>query len=99
MSIMPPSLNSIVNAATNAISPAAIPAAGGFANALGSAIQQANNLQATAEQKVTDLLSGKGQEVHEATLSVQRATLAFDLLLQVRNKVVNAYQEISRLQF
>jgi flagellar hook-basal body complex protein FliE len=58
-----------------------------------------NNLQSAAEQKVTGLLTGNGQDVHAATLSVEKASLAFDLMLQVRNKVVSAYQEISRLQF
>ncbi len=66
---------------------------------LSSAMQQVNNLQATAEQKVTGLLAGNGQDVHAATLAVERASLAFDLMLQVRNKVVSAYQEISKLQF
>jgi len=72
---------------------------GGFAGTLSSAIQQVNNLQSVAEQKVTSLLAGNGQDVHAATLSVERASLAFDLMLQVRNKVVSAYQEISKLQF
>jgi flagellar hook-basal body complex protein FliE len=44
-------------------------------------------------------LTGKGEDVHAATLAVEQASLAFDLMLQVRNKVVGAYQEISKLQF
>jgi flagellar hook-basal body complex protein FliE len=99
MVITPSSLGGIVNTASTAFASAATSAAGGFAGTLGSAIQQVNNLQSTAEQKVTDLLAGTGQDVHAATLSVERASLAFDLMLQVRNKVVSAYQEISRLQF
>jgi len=62
-------------------------------------MQQVNDLQTAAEQKVTDLLAGNGTDVHAATTSVERASLAFDLMLQMRNKVVNAYQEISKLQF
>ncbi|MGC2210915.1 MAG: flagellar hook-basal body complex protein FliE [Candidatus Korobacteraceae bacterium] len=73
--------------------------AGDFAGTLGSAIAKVNDLQSSAEQKVTGLLAGDGQDVHTAALSVERASLAFDLMLQVRNKVVGAYQEISRLQF
>jgi flagellar hook-basal body complex protein FliE len=98
MGITPSSLGSIVNAASTALAPATA-TGGGFANTLGAAIQQVNNLQATAEQNVTGLLAGTGQDIHAATLSVERASLAFDLMLQVRNKVVSAYQEISRLQF
>ena len=74
-------------------------AAGDFAGTLSTAIAKVNDLQSHAEQKVTGLLAGNGQDVHAATLSVERASLAFDLMLQVRNKVVGAYQEISRLQF
>jgi flagellar hook-basal body complex protein FliE len=47
---------------------------------------------------VEGFLSGDGQELHSAVLAVQRADLAFELGLQVRNKVVSAYQEIMRLQ-
>jgi flagellar hook-basal body complex protein FliE len=98
MGISPLPLGSIVSAASTAFAPATAPE-GGFASTLGSAIQQVNDLQTTAEQKVTDLLTGNGQDVHAATLSVERASLGFDLMLQVRNKVVSAYQEVSRLQF
>jgi flagellar hook-basal body complex protein FliE len=73
--------------------------AGDFAGTLGSAIAKVNELQSSAEQKVTGLLAGDGQDIHTAALSVERASLGFDLMLQVRNKVVGAYQEISRLQF
>jgi flagellar hook-basal body complex protein FliE len=99
MGSMPSSLGSIAGAATTALAPAAAPAVGGFAGTLSAAVQQINNLQTTAEQNVTSLLAGNGQDIHAATLSVERASLAFDLMLQVRNKVVSAYQEISRLQF
>jgi flagellar hook-basal body complex protein FliE len=98
MGITPSSLGSIATSVNAAIAPASA-AGGDFAGTLSSAIQQVNNLQATAEQKVTGLLTGNGQDVHAATMSVERASLAFDLMLQVRNKIVSAYQEISRLQF
>ncbi len=98
MGITPSSLGSIASSVGTALDGAAAPT-GDFADVLSSAVQQVNSLQATAEQKVTSLLSGNGQDVHAATLSVERASLAFDLMLQVRNKVVSAYQEISRLQF
>jgi flagellar hook-basal body complex protein FliE len=96
MSIPATSLGGAVTSGASAISHAP---AEGFTHALASAVQQVNDLQSTAEQKVTGLLSGDGQDIHSAALSVERASLAFDLMLQVRNKVVSAYQEISRLQF
>lgn len=98
MGITPTSLGSLASTVNNALSTP--PAAeGGFANTLSTAMQQVNNMQASAEQKVTNLLAGNGEDIHSAALSVERASLAFDLMLQVRNKMVSAYQEISRLQF
>jgi flagellar hook-basal body complex protein FliE len=99
-----PALGAAANAAvTNAASlasPAAATAAGeGFSGILSSAIGQVNAMQTAAEQRVTGLLAGDGGDIHAAALSVERASLAFDLMLQVRNKVVSAYQEIERLQF
>jgi flagellar hook-basal body complex protein FliE len=104
MVVTPLSLGSLAGAASAGLAGStgiagSTAAAGDFAGTLGSAIQKVNELQATAEQKVTGLLSGGGQDVHTAALSVERASLGFDLMLQVRNKVVGAYQEISKLQF
>jgi flagellar hook-basal body complex protein FliE len=98
MGITPSSLGSLAGAASSAFAGNTAPT-GDFAGTLGSAMQKVNDLQTSAEQKVTDLLAGNGPDVHAAALSVERASLAFDLMLQVRNKVVGAYQEISRLQF
>jgi flagellar hook-basal body complex protein FliE len=95
MGITPVSPASIASPVIAAVAPPAT----GFAGMLSSAMQQVDSLQATAEQKVGSLLAGNGQDVHAAALSVERASLGFDLMLQVRNKVVNAYQEISKLQF
>jgi len=44
-------------------------------------------------------LSGEGGDVHTAMIAVEKADLSFQLMMQVRNKVVQAYQEISRMQF
>ena len=43
-------------------------------------------------------LSGDGEDLHSTVLAVQRASLEFDMLMQVRNKVVSAYQEVMRMQ-
>lgn len=71
----------------------------GFEQTLRDAIGQVQQLGEQAQNKVTELLSGSGQDIHSATLAVEQANLSFELMLQVRNKVVSAYQEISRLQF
>jgi flagellar hook-basal body complex protein FliE len=71
----------------------------GFEDTLRGAIQGVQQMEGQAQQQVAGLLSGNGQDVHSAALAVEQANLSFELMLQVRNKVVNAYQEISRLQF
>lgn len=71
---------------------------GDFRGVLDGAIQNVEQQANAATQAVDGFLSGNGQELHGAIMAVQRADLAFELGLQVRNKVVSAYQEIMRLQ-
>lgn len=52
-----------------------------------------------AEQAVIGLLNGSGVDVHEAMIATQRADIAFELALQVRNKAVGAYQQMMSMQF
>ncbi len=72
---------------------------GGFFSTLQDAMGEVENLQAQAEQQVSALVEGNGQDVHGAMIAVERADLSFQLMMQVRNKIVNAYQEIARMQF
>ena len=71
----------------------------GFGEQLRSAVADVDARQSEAESKVSSLLQGNGTDVHEAMIAVQKADLSFQLMLQVRNKVVQAYQEIERMQF
>ena len=54
--------------------------------------------QSRAQQAVESFLNGGNEELHSVALASQRAELEFDLFMQVRNKVVQAYQEIMRMQ-
>jgi flagellar hook-basal body complex protein FliE len=71
----------------------------GFMETLRGAMDQSKELQGTAEAKVAGLLDGSGMDVHTAMIAVEQADLSFQLMMQVRNKIVAAYQEISRMQF
>lgn len=71
----------------------------GFVETLRGAMDQVNQLQSTANQEVGALLEGNGMDVHSAMIAVEKADLSFQLMMQVRNKIVAAYQEISRMQF
>jgi flagellar hook-basal body complex protein FliE len=73
-------------------------AAGGFEQVLARAIRQVENFRLEADQKVERFLAGEGEDLHTVALATQRAELAFELFVQVRNKVVQAYQEIMRMQ-
>ena len=76
----------------------AAPAGGDFKGVFQSAIQQVESSQAAASNAVQSYLSGENQELHSTVLATQTADLQFDMFLQVRNKVVGAYQEIMKMQ-
>jgi len=71
---------------------------GAFQNVLQEAIKNVENFRHSADKGVEAFLSGEGEELHQAVLATQRAELVFELFLQVRNKVVQAYQEVMRMQ-
>jgi flagellar hook-basal body complex protein FliE len=71
---------------------------GEFQDILNTAVASVEQSRAEAGSAIGRLISGEGEELHSAALAVQRAELSFDLFLQVRNKVVQAYQEVMRMQ-
>jgi flagellar hook-basal body complex protein FliE len=71
----------------------------GFRDVLHSAIDDIQQLEGQAEAKVSGVITGTGTDVHSALIAVEKADLSFQLMMQVRNKIVSAYEEISRMQF
>jgi flagellar hook-basal body complex protein FliE len=69
-----------------------------FSSVLQGAIEQVERSREDAAGSVQRLLRGESDELHETVLATQKAELQFDMFLQVRNKVVNAYQEIMKMQ-
>ena len=63
-----------------------------------TAVNTVESFQVQANQSVENFLAGKNEDVHTAVLATQRADLSFELFMQVRNKVVSAYQEIMPMQ-
>jgi flagellar hook-basal body complex protein FliE len=88
-------LNDVGSAASNAGGATPMP----FAGVLQSMVQQTSALDDKASQAVTGLLNGSGVEVHDAMIATQKASMAFELALQVRNKAVGAYQQMMGMQF
>ena len=70
-----------------------------FAGMLQTMVEQTSVLDQKASQAVTGLLNGSGVEIHDAMIATQKADMAFELALQVRNKVVGAYQQMMAMQF
>ena len=93
-------LGSVGTAATAATGTAgAAGSATPFSGVFQSMVEQTTALDAKASQAVTGLLSGQGVEVHDAMMATQKADMAFELAMQVRNKAVAAYQQMMGMQF
>ncbi len=69
-----------------------------FQDALSSAVQHVETATASADQAAQDFVRGGTQELHSTILATQSAELDFELLMQVRNKMVSAYEEIMKMQ-
>ena len=65
---------------------------------MSDALETVGALQNTAHASAESFMSGETEEIHKVALDQQKAALSLDLFLQVRNKIVNAYQEIMKMQ-
>jgi flagellar hook-basal body complex protein FliE len=82
------------------IDPAPASSGGGkFLDTLRQSMDQVEGAQGDAATHVAQLLNGKGADLHSAMIAVEKADLSFQLMMQVRNKIVQAYQQISSMQF
>ncbi len=71
----------------------------GFGDVLKNAINQVSNLEGSATQQVGALMQGGNADMSKVMISVEKADVAFQLMMQVRNKIVTAYQDIEKMQF
>jgi len=69
----------------------------GFANMLSEMIQNVENANKSADVAVQGLLTGEATDIHSVMLAVNKADLSLRLALEVRNKLVEAYQEVMRM--
>jgi flagellar hook-basal body complex protein FliE len=72
---------------------------GGFTGVLKNAVNQVSDLQGSAETQVNTLMQGGNADMSKVMVSVEKADVAFQLMMQVRNKIVSAYQDIEKMQF
>ena len=78
--------------------PAGTAGASGFVDSLKSAIGKVNDTQLEAGRAVEALMTGETQDLHRTMVALQQADVSFQLMMQIRNKLVAAYEEIQRMQ-
>ena len=97
--------SSLANLAGTGIAPALSSTAGQgaastpFSDLLTDAVGQVSQLEDQAHAAVAGLMTGSGVDVHQAMIAAQKASMAFELALAVRNKAVQAYQSVLGMQF
>jgi|APDOM4702015248_1054824.scaffolds.fasta_scaffold1026343_1 flagellar hook-basal body complex protein FliE len=90
--------------------PVGVPAGGGlkspkavhdpltdFKKVMNGSLREVNNLLSQADQTTQEMVLGK-QDIHQAMVSIEQANLSLRLMIQVRNKMISAYEEIMRMQ-
>jgi len=70
-----------------------------FSDLFSDAVGDVNRLEDQAQKAVEGLMTGSGVDVHQAMIATQKASMAFELSLAVRNKAVQAYQQLMGMQF
>jgi flagellar hook-basal body complex protein FliE len=73
------------------------PVTGSFGNILSGMVQDVNSLQATAGELRNQLIAGEGGDLHQVMIASEEAGVAMELLVEVRNKLVEAYQQLMRM--
>ena len=71
---------------------------GGFFEALEKSMEDVNVNQLQADASIKDLVAGRTKNIHETMLAIQKADLSLKTMMQVRNKILEAYKEIMRMQ-
>ena len=84
--------------ATSGAAPGGGGRAASFGEVLKDSLAQVNSLQHEADAAIQSLATGGTATLHDTMLAVEKADLSFRLMMQVRNKIVEAYQEILRMQ-
>lgn len=99
------SLRPLGEAKAGAINPSEVPGLAGagakpasFSNLLDSAVSEVNSKMNAAQIEQGKLITGETNNIHQAMIAVQEAGVAFSLMVEVRNKLVESYQELMRMQ-
>ncbi|MDP1785305.1 MAG: flagellar hook-basal body complex protein FliE [Sulfuricurvum sp.] len=69
-----------------------------FAQELKNALGNVNEMQVEGERSMSDIATGSVKDLHQAAIAIDKAEISMKLMLEVRNKALNAYKEITRTQ-
>lgn len=69
-----------------------------FKNVLGEYLTDVNTLQHDADAQIQRLVAGETEDLHEVTMAMDEAEASFELMMEIRNKLMDAYREIMRMQ-
>jgi flagellar hook-basal body complex protein FliE len=89
-----PTLNSLAPAAQAG----SREAAAGFKESLAQTVREIDGMQKEANQAIETMAAGEPKDVHEVMIAMEKAGISLRLMVQVRNKIMTAYEEIMRLQ-
>lgn len=70
----------------------------GFSSAFSDAVAKVESFQQNANTSIDKFLGGEGEELHHVAIAVQQAELSFQMFMQMRNKIVAAYQQVMQMQ-
>ncbi len=71
---------------------------GSFVDVLKESIEKVNTLQSEADVAIEGLVKGESKNIHDTMIAIEKANLSFNMMIQVRNKLLAAYEEIMRTQ-
>lgn len=69
-----------------------------FADTLKKAVDNVDSLQKDADVKMQQLVTGKSDNIHDTMIAAEKADIALKLMVQIRNKMIDAYQEVMKMQ-
>lgn len=94
-----PDLEKLVPAVSSpSVDPGQSAGSGSFSNLLGNFVNEVSQKQSAADDTVSGLLSGKNVSLHQAMISMEEASVSFQMMVEVRNKLLDSYQELMRMQ-
>lgn len=73
-------------------------AARAFSDVLKDAVSSVNEVHQDAQKSVQELMTGENKNLHETMIALQKADISFKLMMSIRNKLLEAYREVTRMQ-